>query len=99
VTPSPSLSPQPSITTHQTEQFDFVTEVRVERPDLLMAEMGVSRLERHTTARAVLVGDGMALIVWTAALGTDWGRGYDKLLSEVAGSLAAGPKAGEASKA
>lgn len=65
----------------------------MERPDLLMEEMGVSRLERHTTARALLVGDGTCLVCWTAALSTDWGRGYDNLLREVAASLAPGPKA------
>ncbi len=96
---SPPVYPLPHPTKNNHPQFDFVTEVRVERPDLLMAEMGVSRLERHTTARALLVGDGMALVCWTAALSTDWGRGYDRLLREVVASLAGGPKAGEAGKA
>lgn len=36
---------------------------------------------------------GDALICWSAALSTDWGRGYDKLLSDIVGSLTPGPNA------
>ncbi|KAM3569407.1 hypothetical protein VYU27_008499 [Nannochloropsis oceanica] len=67
--------------------FDFETEVRVERPDLLMAEMGVDKLRRRTTSRALLSPGDNTVVIWAAALSRDWDRGYSQLLTDVVNSL------------
>jgi len=38
--------------------------MKVQRPDLLQEQMGVSRLIRHTAVKAYLQPDGKVLVAW-----------------------------------
>lgn len=70
-------------------QFDFLTDIRVQRPDLLMEELGVRELKRRTRARALLAGPGDKVVVaWAGAMSRDWDRGYGELLDQIIGSVA-----------
>ncbi|CAM9837493.1 unnamed protein product [Discosporangium mesarthrocarpum] len=55
-----------------TLEFLLKSPIKVQRPDLLMEQRGVSELYRNTYARAIMRGDGTFFIVWAGALNTDW---------------------------
>jgi hypothetical protein len=74
-------------------QFDFITDIKVQRPDLLMEELGVRELKRRTRGRAVLTGEGdKILVAWAGALSKDWDRGFGPLLDEVLDSVTLLPR-------
>ncbi|GAB5035694.1 Hypothetical protein NocV09_02900040 [Nannochloropsis oceanica] len=52
-----------------------------------MAEMGVDKLRRRTTSRALLSPGDNTVVIWAAALSRDWDRGYSQLLTDVVNSL------------
>jgi len=72
----------------KTLSFMLKAEIDVQKPELLMEQMGVTELFRITTAKATLV-DGQIMAIWASALSQDFDGPDGKALQETVESFRA----------